>query len=53
MNYVIMSSDGKIVRNGKVADKVSEIDIQNMDKGVYFLNLLDKGRSSMHRFVKF
>ncbi len=53
MNYVIMSSDGKIVRNGKVADKVSEIDIQNMDKGVYFLNLLGKGRSSMHRFVKF
>lgn len=49
--YAILNSSGQIVINGGLIESVRQVDVSNLDNGLYFIQLIDETTLYRHPFV--
>jgi len=50
--YRMIETTGRVILTGKIASENSEIDISNLSKGIYFLEILINGKRQTLKIVK-
>jgi hypothetical protein len=50
--WSILSTDGKLIREGHVQEKLSQIDVQNLNSGMYIIRIQNKDQIISRRFSK-
>jgi hypothetical protein len=52
MDYILSDEQGKLIEQGKIEQQKTKFDLSDHRNGIYFLNILRKGKKSTWQIVK-
>lgn len=52
LSYKIYNTQGKLVLNGKIYDKLFDVDLGHLENGVYFFEIANSTQTRLEKFIK-